>query len=82
MAKKKISRARKTRPKFKKFCPDCVFLVNYNGMDLYYCPHRKHGASYVVQYGAHKCNSIASDGNNPLIPSLQISNSEQLQVRH
>ena len=80
MAKQKISRARKTRPKFKKFCPDCVFLVNYNKLDLYFCPAGHHKAPYLIRYGDRKENFVSGPGDSTLFPELQVAKMEAAQL--
>ena len=81
MTKKKISRGRKTKAKFTKHCTECIFLVNYNGMDLYFWPENKHKGPYLIRYGDKKDNFVAGEGDSTLFPELQIAKTEALQLR-
>ena len=81
MAKAKITRAKKTKAKFKKFCPDCIFLTNYNKLDLYFCPSGKHKAPYIIRYGDRKENFVSGSGDNTLFPELQVAKMEAEEQR-
>ena len=81
MTKKKISKARKTKAQFKNYCKECIFLVNYNKLDLYFCPERCHEESYLIRYGDKKENFVSGPGDSTLFPELQIAKTEALQLR-